>query len=130
MAVTKIWSNVGPLLRTLVEETPGIRRAIIHTDKGWPVVAWPADSFLRSAKIAFAAPGLLRRSGEFDRTIRIRNHDCVVTELPGRALLIVPLGEMCLSIDASENCDLREVCSGIARVVEDIARVVVTGGGW
>lgn len=129
MSAAKIVSSIGPLLRTLVEETPGVSRAIVHTDKGWPIVSMPSHSFYHSAKTAFAVPGLLRRAGEFHRKIKVENHDCVVAELPNRTLLIIPLSEMCLTIDVSQTYDLRSVRSGITRIIDNIARVLVEPGG-
>jgi predicted regulator of Ras-like GTPase activity (Roadblock/LC7/MglB family) len=130
MAITKLWSAIGPLLRVLVEETPGVNRAIVHTNKGWPVASWPANSFFRTAMTAFLTPSLLLSAEEFDRKIRIRNHDCIVTELSGRILLIITIGQMCLTADASKSCDLRVVRAGIARVIDDIADVLMADGGY
>lgn len=126
MITKKAFQTVGLLLRVLVEDTPGVNRAIVHTDQGWPVVTWPAHSFLRSAKTSFATPGLLRRTEEFDRKIEIRNHNCVVIELPGRTLLVIPIHEMCLTIDASKNVNLRTARAAIAHVIDDIARSLST----
>lgn len=129
MTARNMLRAIGPLLRTLVDDTPGINKAIVHTGKGWPLTAWPAHSFLSTAKTSFATPGLLRRTEEFDRKIGIRGRDCVVIELTGKTLLVVPVGETCLTIDASTSSDLRPVYTGLARVIDDIAQVLTAVDG-
>lgn len=125
MLMPRTKSAILNLLQILVDKTPGVRQATVHTETGWPMICWPKRA-IRAASTSFAVPKLLRRAGEFDRMVSVGKADCIVTELSGKTLLVLPFDDMCLTVEVSKDCELGPIILEISPTVDSIARLLKT----
>jgi hypothetical protein len=129
MRYFKVAGAVKPFLQRLVEGTPEIREAIVATRKGTPVLNWPMQSFFRASATAAAIPSLVKAGDISSGKAKIRGYDCSVAPNSERTLLVVSIQKAYfLIVHVAQGADMRHVSSSIARVIDDIADVLLGEG--